>query len=331
MTREDLADLSAFLVVAEERSFTRAAAKLGTSQSALSQIVRRLEARLGLRLLTRTTRSVAPTEAGERLLATLSPALRDLDASLAALGEMRERPAGTIRINAVEHATDTILYPALRTFLPRYPDVGVEIVSDYELVDVVAERYDAGVRLGEHVDKDMIAVRIAPDLEMTVVGAPAYFERHSRPVVPQDLVRHRCISLRSGATHGHFIWEFRKKARELKVRIGRAAGFQRHRSDPEGRPRRLRPSLPIARQGRRARCAGAVGQRPGRLVPALSGLSPLLPERAATDSRLRATGRRAAVSKLTVSHVVPARAVWKRRTAESAPGRTAFVSTSASL
>src|SRR5215203_1688582 len=205
-------------------------------------------------------------------------------------------PTGSTSRSAI---ADTILYPALRTFLPRYPDVRVEIVSDYELVDVVAERYDAGVRLGEHVDKDMIAVRIAPDLEMTVVGAPAYFERHSRPVVPQDLVRHRCISLRWGATHGHFIWEFRKKARELKVRIGRAAGFQRHRSDPEGRPRRLRPSLPIARQGRRARCAGAVGQRPGRLVPALSGLSPLLPERAATDSRLRATGRRAAVSKLT--------------------------------
>ena len=225
MTREDLADLTAFLAVAEERSFTLAAAKIGMSQSALSQIVRRLEARLGVRLLTRTTRSVAPTEAGERLLATLSPALRDLDASLAALGEMRERPAGTIRINAVEHAADTILYPALRTFLPRYPDVKVEIVSEYGLVDIVAERYDAGVRLGEHVDKDMIAVRIAPDLQMTVVGAPAYFDRHPRPAVPQDLVRHRCISLRWSATHGHFIWEFRKKARELKVRVDGPLAF----------------------------------------------------------------------------------------------------------
>ena len=225
MTREDLADLTAFLAVAEERSFTVAAARIGMSQSALSQIVRRLESRLGVRLLTRTTRSVAPTEAGERLLATLSPAIRDLDVTLAALGEMRERPAGTIRINAVEHAADTVLYPALREFLPRYPEIRVEIVSEYGLVDIVAERYDAGVRLGEHVDKDMVAVRIAPDLQMTVVGAPAYFDRHPRPAVPQDLVRHRCISLRWSATQGHFIWEFRKKARELKVRIDGPLAF----------------------------------------------------------------------------------------------------------
>lgn len=225
MTREDLADLTAFLAVAEERSFTVAAARIGMSQSALSQIVRRLESRLGVRLLTRTTRSVAPTEAGERLLATLSPALRDLDVTLAALGEMRERPAGTVRINAVEHAADTVLYPVLREFLPRYPEIKVEIVSEYGLVDVVAERYDAGVRLGEHVDKDMVAVRIAPDLQMTVVGAPGYFDRHPRPAVPQDLVRHRCISLRWSATHGHFIWEFRKKARELKVRVDGPLAF----------------------------------------------------------------------------------------------------------
>ena len=219
MTREDLADLTAFLAVAEERSFTVAAARIGMSQSALSQIVRRLEARLGVRLLTRTTRSVASTEAGERLLATLSPAMRDLDATLAALSEMRERPAGTIRINAVEHAADTVLYPVLRELLPRYPEIKVEIVCDYGLVDIVAERYDAGVRLGEHVDRDMVAVRIAPDLPMTVVGAPTYFDRHPRPTVPQDLVQHRCLSLRWSATQGHFIWEFKKKARELKVRV----------------------------------------------------------------------------------------------------------------
>ena len=225
MTREDVADLTAFLSVAEERSFTVAAARIGMSQSALSQIVRRLESRLGVRLLTRTTRSVAPTEAGERLLATLSPALRDLDATLAALGEMRERPAGTIRINAVEHAADTVLYPVLREFLPRYPEIKVEIVSEYGLVDIVAERYDAGVRLGEHVDRDMVAVRLAPDLPMTVVGAPAYFDRHPKPAVPQDLVRHRCICLRWSATHGHFIWEFRKKARELKVRVDGPLAF----------------------------------------------------------------------------------------------------------
>ena len=145
--------------------------------------------------------------------------------TLAALGEMRERPAGTIRINAVEHAADTVLYPVLREFLPRYPEIKVEIVSEYGLVDIVAERYDAGVRLGEHVDKDMVAVRIAPDLQMTVVGAPAYFDRHPRPAVPQDLVRHRCISLRWSATQGHFIWEFRKKARELKVRVDGPLAF----------------------------------------------------------------------------------------------------------
>lgn len=225
MRREDLADLSAFMAVAEAGSFTLAASKLGMSQSALSQIVRRLEGRLGLRLLRRTTRSVSPTDAGERLLETLVPALSGLDASLAALSEMREKPSGTIRITSVEHATDTIIYPALRTFLPIYPDVSVEIVSDYGLVDIVAERFDAGVRLGEHVDKDMIAVRIAPDLDMTMVGSPAYFAERPPPTIPQDLVRHRCINLRLSASRGHFVWDFRKDGRELKVRADGPLAF----------------------------------------------------------------------------------------------------------
>jgi DNA-binding transcriptional LysR family regulator len=219
MTREDLADLAAFMEVTEARSFTAAAAKIGMSQSALSQVVRRLEARLGVRLLTRTTRSVAPTEAGERLLETLTPALSSLDASLAVLSEMRDRPAGTIRITSVEHASDTVLYPVLRKFLPCYPDVRVEIVSDYGLVDIVSERFDAGVRLGEHVDKDMIAVRIAPDLEMTVVGSPGYFEDHPRPGVPQDLVRHQCLGLRLTAARKPIVWEFEKDGREPKVQV----------------------------------------------------------------------------------------------------------------
>jgi DNA-binding transcriptional LysR family regulator len=219
MTREDLADLAAFMEVTEAGSFTAAAAKIGMSQSALSQVVRRLEARLGVRLLTRTTRSVAPTEAGERLLETLTPALSSLDASLAVLSEMRDKPAGTIRITSVEHASETVLYPVLRKFLPRYPEVRVEIVSDYGLVDIVSERFDAGVRLGEHVDRDMIAVRIAPDLEMTVVGSPGYFEDHPRPGVPQDLVRHQCLGLRLTAARKPFVWEFEKDGREPKVQV----------------------------------------------------------------------------------------------------------------
>jgi DNA-binding transcriptional LysR family regulator len=218
MQREEMADLTAFLVVAEERSFTRAAAKLGMTQSALSQLMRRLEKRLGLRLLTRTTRSVAPTEAGERLLQTLAPALASLDVSLAALGELRDKPTGTIRITSVEHAAKTIIWPALKKLLPDYPDIYVEISLNYGLVDIVAERYDAGVRLGEQVAQDMIAVRIAPDIPMAVVGTPAYFARHPPPVVPQDLMQHRCINLRLPTSGGLTTWAFEKDGRKLNVR-----------------------------------------------------------------------------------------------------------------
>jgi len=225
MKRDEMADLTAFLAVAEARSFTRAAVKLGMSQSALSQIVRRLEERLGLRLLTRTTRSVAPTEAGERLLRTLAPAIQDLDASIAALSELREKPSGTIRVTSVEHATETILWPVLRQFLRDYPDVNVEVVSDYALADLAAEGFDAGVRLGEHVDKDMIAVRIAPDFRHAIVGSPSYFETNECPRVPQDLVRHQCINLRLSATRGHYIWEFEKGDRQPKVRVDGPIGF----------------------------------------------------------------------------------------------------------
>jgi DNA-binding transcriptional LysR family regulator len=181
MRREELIDLNAFLTVAEERSFTRAAAQLGTSQSALSHTIRRLEARLGVRLLTRTTRSVAPTEAGERLFGTLRPALDSIGAELAALGELREKPAGTIRITAGEHAVNTVLWPTLERLLPDYPDIHVELSIDSGLTDIVTERLDAGVRLGEALAKDMIAVRIGPDLRMAVVGSPAYLDRHRIP------------------------------------------------------------------------------------------------------------------------------------------------------
>jgi DNA-binding transcriptional LysR family regulator len=219
MARQNVNDLLAFLVVARERSFTRAAAQLDVSQSALSHTIRGLEERLGLRLLTRTTRSVALTEAGERLMRTVAPKLEEIDAELAALTELRDKPAGTIRITAAEHSATTILWPALAKLLPRYPDIRVEVNVDYGLTDIVAERYDAGVRLGEQVAKDMIAVRIGPDFRMAVVGAPAYFAGHPKPVRPQDLTTHRCINIRLPTYGGIYAWEFEKRGRALRVRV----------------------------------------------------------------------------------------------------------------
>jgi DNA-binding transcriptional LysR family regulator len=218
MSRPDVNDLLAFLAVARERSFTRAAARLGVSQSALSHTIRGLEERLGLRLLTRTTRSVSPTEAGERLLHSVSPRFEEIEAELEALSELREKPAGTVRITATEYAADAILLPKLAQLLRAYPDIKIEIVIDYGLTDIVAQRYDAGVRSGEQVAKDMIAVRIGPDMRMAVVGAPSYFEERSEPEKPQDLIDHNCITLR--LPHGGlFAWEFEKGGRELRVRV----------------------------------------------------------------------------------------------------------------
>jgi DNA-binding transcriptional LysR family regulator len=219
MRREELGDLAAFLAVAEETSFTRAAARLGTSQSALSHTIRRLETRLGLRLLTRTTRSVATTQAGERLIETLRPALADIDGRLAALTALREKAAGTIRITTGEQAAERILLPALTRLLPHYPDIKVELSIDYGLTDIVAERFDAGVRLGEQVAKDMIAVPISPDLRMAVVGSPAYLAAHPAPKTPQQLSDHICINLRLPTRGGLYAWEFEKGARKLNVRV----------------------------------------------------------------------------------------------------------------
>jgi DNA-binding transcriptional LysR family regulator len=219
MARQNVNDLLAFLAVAKERSFTRAAAKLGVSQSALSHTIRGLEERLGLRLLTRTTRSVAPTEAGERLVRTVGPRFEEIDAELSALTELREKPAGIIRITTGEHAAEAILWPALARLLPRYPDIKVELMVDYGLTDIVAERYDAGVRLGEQVAKDMIAVRIGPDFRMAVVGAPSYFANRPRPKQPQDLTAHDCINIRLPTYGGIYAWEFEKRGRGLKVRV----------------------------------------------------------------------------------------------------------------
>jgi DNA-binding transcriptional LysR family regulator len=219
MRRDELGDLTAFLAVAEERSFTRAAARLGTSQSSLSQTVRRLETRLGLRLLARTTRSVAATEAGDQLIETLRPAFDEIDAKLTALSELREKPAGTIRITTSQHAAEAILWPAVARLLLNYPDLRVELSIDATLTDVVAERYDAGVRLGEQVAKDMIAVRIGPDQRMAVVGAPLYFAERPAPKTPHDLNHHSCINIRLPTLGGLYPWEFRKNGRELNVRV----------------------------------------------------------------------------------------------------------------
>ena len=218
MARATVNDLIAFLAVARQRSFTRAAAQLGISQPALSYTIRTLEARLGMRLLTRNTRSVAPTEAGERLLQTVGPHFDGIEIGLAALTALRDKPAGSLRITSVEHAAETILAPALAKLLPDYPDISVEIVNDYGLTDIVAERYDAGVRLGEQVAKDMIAVRVGPDFRNAVVGAPSYFKKRPQPRTPHDLTSHACINLRLPTSGGLWIWPFAKDGRELKVR-----------------------------------------------------------------------------------------------------------------
>ncbi|MCW2239842.1 LysR family transcriptional regulator [Azospirillum canadense] len=219
MPRENVNDLLAFLAVAREQSFTKAAAKLGVSQSALSHTVRHLEERLGIRLLTRTTRSVSPTDAGERLLRTIGPRFDEIEAELEALSEFREKPAGTIRITATDYAIDGLLWPKLQRLLPEYPDIKVELINDYGLSDIVAERYDAGVRLGEQVAKDMISVRIGPDVRFAVVGAPSYFAKRPPPETLQDLLGHACVTLRLPTHGGIYAWEFEKDGHELRVRV----------------------------------------------------------------------------------------------------------------
>lgn len=219
MKRDEIADLMAFVAVAEERSFTRAAARLGMAQSALSQIVRRTEERLGLRLLTRTTRSVVPTEAGEHLLSVLGPMLNDLNSALTSLGDLRDRQSGTIRITTVEHAAKTILLPAMRTLLKSHPDINVQLLIDYGLTDVVSERFDAGVRLGGEMDKDMIAVRIGPDIPMAIVGAPDYLSRRGTPVSVAHLVDHQAINLYLPSSGTANRWRLMRGGREVRVRM----------------------------------------------------------------------------------------------------------------
>jgi DNA-binding transcriptional LysR family regulator len=219
MQREEAGDLLAFMAVAAEGSFTRAAAKLGTSQSALSHTVRRLETRLGLRLLARTTRSVALTEAGERLLRTIGPAFAEIDGGISALSDLRDKPAGTIRMTTSEHAAHTVLWPVLSPLLRSYPDLHVELIIDSSLTDIVAERFDAGVRLGESIAKDMVAVRVGPELRMAVVAAPSYFAEHPKPKSPDELANHRCINIRMATAGGLYAWELEKGSRNLHVRV----------------------------------------------------------------------------------------------------------------
>ena len=287
MQRGNLDDLLAFLAVGRERSFTKAAAKLGMSQSSLSHTIRELEARLGVRLLTRTTRSVSPTAAGERLLQNLGPRFEEIDAELAALSDLRDKPAGTIRITAMEYAAEAILLPKLAKLMREYPDIKVEIIIDYGLTDIVAVRYDAGVRSGEQVAKDMIAVRIGPDMRMAIVAAPSYFRKRSEPKTPQELVGHNCNPRRLVRLG------IRKRHPRTQGARRRPVGFQRHFPDAQRRAGRLRSGL----------CAGGRGAAPSRqrpsqagargLVPSILGLPPLLPEPTPVLGGICAVGGRA--------------------------------------
>lgn len=225
MRRKNINDYQAFIAVAREQSFTKAAAQLGVSQSALSYTIRTLEAHLGIRLLTRTTRSVSVTEAGERLLDRIAPHFDQIEDEIAALSGMREKPAGTVRITAVEHAAETLLWPKLAPLLLKYPDINIEIISEYGLKDIVAERYDAGVRLGEQVDKDMISLPLAANFSFVVVGSPSYFQGKKLPVTPRDLSNHSCIKLRLPTLGSFYTWEFYKDGSEIKVRIDGQATF----------------------------------------------------------------------------------------------------------
>ncbi len=216
---ENLNDLRAFVVVARERSFTRAAAQLGLSRSALSHAMLALEARLGVRLLARTTRSVSTTEAGARLLATVAPRLQEIEAELGALSAMRDKPAGTVRITAHDHAIATVLWPRLQSLLLEYPDIRIEFSVDYAFTDIASQRFDAGVRVGDRVDKDMVAVRIGPPLRMAVAASPAYLAGKALPITPHELTGHQCVNLRLPTHGGLYAWDFEKDGQALAVRV----------------------------------------------------------------------------------------------------------------
>ena len=277
MSRENVNDLYLFLAVAEERSFTKAAARLGMSQSALSHAVRALEARLGVRLLSRTTRSVSPTDAGERLVKNVAPRLAEIDAELTAVSDLGDKPAGMIRITAIDHVIDQVLWPRLAGVLEQYPDVHVEISSDYRLIDVAAERFDIGVRYGDQVEKDMVAVRLTPDVPMTIVGSPRYFETHRIPADPNDLVRHNCITLRL-SSGGLYAWELRRDGQKHRCPRHGAGDVHRRVPDVERGLERLRLGVPAG--GADSAACRCWTPRPGhgRRVSELSRAVRLLPQ-----------------------------------------------------
>lgn len=225
MARDNIIDILIFFEVARQRSFTRAAVKLGMSQSSLSHIIRDLEGRLGVRLLNRTTRSVSPTEAGERLLKNVAPRLEEVDAEISAVSDLNGKPVGTVRITAIDHIIDTLLWPRLAPVLPNYPDLHIEIHSDYKLIDIAADRFDIGVRYGDQVEEDMIAVRLTPDLLTMIVGSPNYFSWHSKPVTLQDLMKHNCITLRLASSGGIYAWELQHDGRNVEARVSGQAVF----------------------------------------------------------------------------------------------------------
>lgn len=270
MDRDDLGDLAVFLAVAEERSFTRAAARIGRSQSALSQTIRRLEGRLGVRLLARTTRSLAPTTEGEHLLQSLRPALAGIDAGLATLRAMRSRPSGTVRITAGRHAVDTVLWPAIVEMALSFPDIRLELSVDQSLTDIVGERFDAGVRLGEQVEKDMIALRIGPDLRMIAVASPAYLAEHGVPENPHDLTRYRCINMRLSTAGTNYAWEFERAGRPVNVRVDGSLVFNDIDLCRRAAEQGLGMAIMMEDMARDAIAAG-------RLVPVLEDWSPPFP------------------------------------------------------
>lgn len=267
MARDNVNDLAVFLAIAREQSFTRAAAKLGVSPSALSHAVRLLEERLGIRLLTRTTRRVSLTEAGEKLLNSIQPHFDGIENALSQLTELRDKPAGLVRVTAGEHAANSILWPAIQRLLPHCPDIKFEVTVESGLTDIVAERYDAGIRLGEQLDADMIAVRISPEMRMVTVGSPAYFERNPRPKTPQDLTSHACINLRLPTYGGYLVWEFEKDGREVKVRVDGPLVFNNSAMA-------MKAALGGAGIGHFLEDHALENIRAGRLIPVLDDWSP---------------------------------------------------------
>ncbi|MDE2383383.1 MAG: LysR family transcriptional regulator [Alphaproteobacteria bacterium] len=267
---ENLNDLAAFAMIAKAGSFTKAAAALGVSPSALSQTMRGLEERLGLRLLNRTTRSVSTTEAGERLLATVAPRLEEINAAVLAMGNLRDKPAGTVRITCSEYAAETVLWPKLAPVLRRYPDIKLELYVDHSFTDIAAERFDAGVRLGESVEKDMVAIRIGPDGRLVAVASTSYFKGRPMPQSPQDLMKHACINLRLSTQGGIYAWEFERKGRPLRVRVEGQLVFNT-----------MRPMVQAARAGFGIAYVSEDLVRndikSGRLIQVLDGWSPSFP------------------------------------------------------